>query len=242
MTLETLARRAAELGVCLDEGQLASFETYRDQLLRWNRRVNLTGIRTSDDVEVRHFVDSLSCLMALDDLPRGGGPIRLIDVGSGGGFPGLPLRLACPSIRLTLLDSVGKKTAFLQHLVDELGLEDVEVVTGRAEDLAQSPEYRERFDVATARALAPLPVLLELCLPFVRVGGRVIASRRGNLEAQQRDAAAALRELGGAARAPVAVDLGPGLEEYGLVVVDKVTESPPQYPRRAGLPAKRPLV
>ena len=241
MPLQVLAQRAADFGAPLSAAQLEAFELYRRELLDWNRRVNLTAVTDPDAVEVRHFVDSLACLPAIEDL-LAQGAARLIDVGSGAGLPGLPLKLARLEIELTLLDSVGKKTAFLSHLVERLGLGGVRVVTGRAEELGRDPSHREQHEVAVARALAPLPVLLELCLPLVRVGGRLVASRRGDLAAQQRQAERAARELGGRFRPPLAVDLGAGLEGYGLVLVDKAAPTPERYPRRTGLPAKRPLV
>lgn len=241
-SLPLLERRAAELGVPLTPRQLDAFERYRHELLAWNERVNLTSITEPDEVERRHFVDSLTCLLALNDLLEECPAATLIDIGTGGGFPGLPLKIARPEIRLTLLDSVRKKTEFLEHLVRALGLCDVTVLTARAEELGQQPQYRERYDAAVSRALAELPVLLELCLPFVRVGGRLVAPRRGDLLAQQAEAERAARELGGVFRAPIPVDLGPGYTGYGLVVVDKAAPTPPRYPRRPGIPAKRPLV
>lgn len=241
-SLPLLERRAAELGVPLTPRQLAAFERYRHELLAWNERVNLTSITEPDEVERRHFVDSLTCLLGLNDLLEERPAATLIDIGTGGGFPGLPLKIARPEIQLTLLDSVRKKTEFLEYLVCALGLRDVTIVTARAEELGQHPQYRERYDAAVSRALAELPVLLELCLPFVRVGGRLVAPRRGDLLAQQAEAERAARELGGVFRAPIPVDLGPGYTGYGLVVVDKVAPTPPRYPRRPGIPAKRPLV
>lgn len=241
MALPLLKRRAPELGVVLDADLLRAFERYRDELVAWNRRVNLTGVTEPAEIELRHFVDSLCCLPALDDILAARPAARLIDVGSGAGFPGLPIKLVRPAVRLTLLDSVRKKTAFLEHLVGQLGLREVDVVTARAEDLGREVEHRAAYEVVFGRALAPLPVLLELCLPFARPGGRLVAPRRGDLIEQQREAAVAARELGGDFRPPVAVELGPDLSGYGLVVVEKVRPTPERYPRRAGVPAKRPL-
>ena len=178
----------------------------------------------------------------LPDLLQEGSTARVIDVGSGAGFPGLPLKIARPSIRLTLLDSVRKRTAFLDHLVGRLGQQNVEAVTARAEDLAHDPAHRDHYDVAVSRAVAELPTLLELCLPFLRTGGRFVAPRRGDLSAQQAAAQRAVRELGGEFRQLMSVELGTGYEGYGLLVVDKVGPTPERYPRRAGVPAKRPLV
>jgi 16S rRNA (guanine527-N7)-methyltransferase len=241
VTLSILAAGAEAYGALLDSTQLQAFERYRGELLAWNARVNLTAITEPGEVEVRHFLDSLSCLLAIDDLLESRAPARVIDVGAGAGFPGLPIKLARPAIRLDLVDSVGKKTAFLRHAVEALGLPDVRVITARAEDLARWPEHREQYDVALGRAVASLPVLLELCLPFVRVGGRLVAPRRGDLLAQQGAAERAVGTLGGRFRAPVWVELGDGRAGSGLVVVEKERPSPERLPRRAGVPAKRPL-
>jgi 16S rRNA (guanine527-N7)-methyltransferase len=240
-SMAALERRAASLGAPLDAAQGAAFELYRRELLDWNRRVNLTAITDPDEIEVRHFVDSVSCLAAFGDQLSVKPDAAVIDVGSGAGLPGLPLKLVRPTMRLALLESVRKKTAFLEHMVNRLDLKDVTVLTGRAEDLSHSAAHRERYDIALSRGLAALPVLLELCLPFVRLGGRLIASRRGDLPGQQAEAERAVRELGGQFLKPIPVDLGPGYEDYGLVVVEKTAPTPERYPRRTGIPAKRPI-
>lgn len=234
--MDLLRKHAAALGLPLSEGQLAAFEVYRVELLDWNRRVNLTAVTDPSEVELRHFADSLTCFIGLDAMLRQRPTARVIDVGSGAGFPGLPLKLARPDMRLTLLDSVGKKTAFLDHMVARLGLQDVEVVTVRAEDLARSAQHRDGYDAAVSRAVAALPVLLELCLPFLRPGGRLVAIRRGDLAQQQAKAARAVHELAASFQRPL-----PGLRGSGLVVVGKVGPTPQRYPRRSGIPAKRPL-
>lgn len=238
-----LAREAAHYGVILDEQALARFARLSEELRVWNERVNLTAIVEPAEVERRHFLDSLSCLLAIDDLlqARSAGPPSVIDVGSGGGFPGLPLKLARPELRLTLLDSVRKKTRFLEHVIETLGLEGVEVVTGRAETVAREQRHRERYLVAVSRAVASLPTLLELCLPFVRVGGRLVAPRKGDLEAELQTAHGAARKLGGELRPIVPVHLIPGESDRGLVVVQKVRPTPAEYPRREGVPKARPL-
>jgi 16S rRNA (guanine527-N7)-methyltransferase len=241
VSLEQLQRRARELGAPLDPGQVAAFELYRAELLEWNKRVNLTAVTEPDAVEIRHFVDSLSCLAALPDLLAQTRRLRVVDVGSGAGFPGLPLKIAVPRIALTLVDSVAKKTAFLEHIASRLQLADVAIITARTEVLGQQRDHREQYDVALARALAPLPVLLELCLPLVRIGGRLVAQRRGDLAGQQAAASPAVERLGGRFLPPLGVDLGPDYEGYGLVIVDKVAPTPSGYPRRVGLPSRRPI-
>ncbi len=239
--MERLRAGAHRLGLALSDEQLAQFQRYYELLVQENQRVNITRVVEYEAVQERHFLDSLTCLLALGDLLRDSAGLRLIDVGSGAGFPGLPLKIALPTLELTLLDALGKRVAFLERLVGTLGLRDVQIVAARAEDAAHRPEHRERYDVATARALAKLPVLLELCLPFVRVGGRLVAPRKGELEAELRQAAGALRELGGGNARLVPVTL-PGLDDgRALFVADKERPTPARYPRRAGVPERRPL-
>ncbi|MCC7105332.1 MAG: 16S rRNA (guanine(527)-N(7))-methyltransferase RsmG [Chloroflexi bacterium] len=235
------ARKAARFGAVLDDPTVVAFDRLAAELRRWNEKVNLTAIVEPCAVEQRHFLDSLSCLLAMDDLlaRTPNGPV--IDVGSGGGFPGLPLKLARPSLHLTLLESARKKTRFLEHVVSTLRLSDARVVTARAEVAARDPAHRERYLIAVARALAPLPALVELCLPFVRPGGRLVAPRRGDLALELHAAAVAIHELGGEARPVVPVLLGPEDSGRGLVVIEKVRPSAERYPRRDGVPSKRPL-
>ena len=236
--MERLRSGAEALGVHLDPAQLARFERYHELLLAGNQRTNLTRITDYDAVQVRHFLDSLSCVLALDDRER---RRRVVDVGSGAGFPGIPLKIVFPAWRLTLVDSVGKRTAFLHDLVNGLELEGVRIVTARAEDAAHQPALRGRFDLALARALAPLPVLLELCLPFLRVGGRLIALRKGDLGAEIEAARPALAALGGGVPRLVPVDLEGLQDGRALVVVEQARLSEHRYPRRAGTPERQPL-
>jgi 16S rRNA (guanine527-N7)-methyltransferase len=204
--------------------------------------VNLTAIVDPTEIERRHFLDSLSCLAGCADLLAERPDARLVDVGSGAGFPGLPLKIVRPALRLTLVESVGRKARFLEHLLTLLNLPDVEVVTARAEDLAQNERYRERFDLGVSRAVARLPALLELTLPFLGIGGRLVAPRRGDLAAQQVEAERAVAALGGRFRPAVRFGDGSIGGQYGLVLVDKVGPTPAAYPRRAGRPVKRPLL
>jgi len=243
--VETLAAGAAALGLPLSSAQREAFARYRERLLAWNHRVNLTAIVEPAEVEARHFLDSLTCAAPL--LARWGDaarvpPLRCVDVGSGGGFPGLPLKLVLPRLHLTLLESTAKKADFLTYLVADLALEGVDVICARAEAQAQSPSHRESYDVAFARALAPLPTLLELTLPFLRLGGVLVAPRKGHVAADVASAARAIETLGGGPPTCVSVTVPPLADGRVLVVVDKVGPTPPGYPRRAGIPAKRPLV
>jgi 16S rRNA (guanine527-N7)-methyltransferase len=240
VTLATLAAAAEAIGHPLSPEQLDGFERYRALLLDWNQKINLTGIRDPDAVETLHFVDSIAGLAA---LPAEEG-LRVIDVGTGGGLPGLALKLARPDLRLTLLDSVAKKTRVLDEIARELGLADVEVLTARAEEVGQDPARRESWDVAAARALATVVVVAELCLPLVRVGGRVVAwkKRDEKVEAEVLVSGRAVSILGGRRLKPLPVDL-PGLPpDRQLVMLGKERPTPPKYPRLPGVPEHQPLV
>lgn len=237
--METLAQGACEAGVLLTGEQLDQFETYYQELARWNRRVNLTSIIGYQEVQTGHFLDSLTVWLAAPvSLSHGS---QVVDVGAGGGFPGIPLKLAFPGIHLLLLESARKKAAFLEHLVSILGLDEVEVLNGRAEDLAHRPELRESFDLALARGLARLPVLLEYSLPFCRMGGKTVAHKHGGLDEELKSASRALETLGGRLCPQIPVQVTGLMDNRVLVVVEKVAATPAMYPRRVGVPAKRPL-
>jgi 16S rRNA (guanine527-N7)-methyltransferase len=245
--VELLLRGAREFGLVLTPGHLAAFERYQTELLDWNRRFNLTAITDPAEVQVKHFLDSLTCLLAM--APRGPDGLleldavagRAIDVGAGAGFPGLALKIVCPGLRLTLLESVHKKAGFLSHMVAVLGLDQVDVATERAVYLARRPGERDAYDFALARALAALPVLLEYCLPFVRPGGRLVAPKKGDLTGELAAARHAVKVLGGRWCAPVPVTTSLLPDARVLVVVEKAAPTPKAYPRRAGVPAKQPL-
>jgi 16S rRNA (guanine527-N7)-methyltransferase len=235
--MKELISGAAKLGIQLDDRQVDRFRLYYDELVEWNRRVNLTAIVDYGEVQVRHFLDSLTVAPLVGERTS-----RLIDIGSGAGFPGVPLKIARPAIGLTLVESVQKKAAFLQHLADRLGLDGVEVVAGRAETLAHDERYRERFDIAICRAVAGLATLAELSLPFCAVGGRFIAMKKGDIGGEVASSEKAVEILGGglAGVGPVDMDEFEG-ERRSLVVVDKLEPTPDKYPRRPGIPRKRPL-
>jgi 16S rRNA (guanine527-N7)-methyltransferase len=228
------------LGLPLGEHTLSQFLRYQSELIDWNRRVNLTSITDSAGIQRRHFLDSLSCIAgAREQLQHDG--CRVVDVGSGAGFPGLPLKLALPHIQLTLVEARGKRAAFLEHLIDALGLIDVTVVSERAETLGQAPSHRERYDVALARAVGSLAVVAELCLPLIRIGGRFVAPRRGDFELESMTSQPAFELLGGSQLEWVPVQI-PDLDDgRGLVVSEKLATTPPRYPRRPGMAEKRPL-
>jgi 16S rRNA (guanine527-N7)-methyltransferase len=238
--MEPLTAGARELDITLADRHLAAFETCYRELTAWNQRFNLTAITDREGVLVRHFLDSLSCLKALSRKELEAGA-RVIDVGTGAGFPGLPLKMVCPGMRLTLLEATRKKVTFLESVVRVLALQGVEVIHGRAEELGRDPAHRERYDWALARAVAEMPALAEYLLPLVRVGGAALAQKGEGAAAEVHGADAAIVTLGGRVRQLVPVELRGLAETRYLVVVDKVVATPEKYPRRPGMPQKRPL-
>ncbi len=236
MPRELLATAAEAWDILLTSAQLDQFDRYAAELQRWNRHTNLTTIVDPEAIVVRHFLDSL----ALAAVWRPQQPTSLADIGTGAGFPGLPLKLLWPEMRLLLVESVGKKTDFLTHIVRSLGLSDVEISTARAEELGRQPQYREQFTAVTARAVATLNVLAEYCLPLCEVGGLFVAPKSSDGTREAVEAEPALQKLGGVVETIQPVRL-PGLEERTIVVVRKVQITPEHYPRRVGVPVKRPL-
>jgi 16S rRNA (guanine527-N7)-methyltransferase len=221
----------------LTPGQKAAFQQYENALLEWNERFNLTAIRDPQEVRTKHFLDSLTCLLAIRDTTIE----HVIDVGTGAGFPGIPLKIAYPKMRLTLVESVGKKADFCRHVVNILQLERVRVIQERAEVLGQSIEHRERYDWAIGRAVALMPILAEYLLPLAKVGGRMLAMKGESGPAEAHSAEQAMRLLGGHLRQLIPVTLQGVADERYLIVIDKVAATPQCYPRRVGMPAKQPL-
>ena len=235
--LQPLAAGLTALGLAATPAQLAQFRDYAALLLQWNEQMNLTAVRTAEGIVRRHFLDSLSLVQVTGELAGQ----RLVDVGSGAGFPGLPLKILFPTLKLTLVESVAKKARFLEAVVGELGLTDVTVLVERAEQVGQMAAHREQYDWAVARAVAELRVLLEYLLPLCRVGGRAVAMKGASAAAELTAADAALATLGGGTARLLAVQL-PGLEgELTLVEIPKLVGTPAAYPRRPGRPAKKPL-
>jgi 16S rRNA (guanine527-N7)-methyltransferase len=226
-----------QLGLRLSGVQLEALSVYERELIDWNLRYNLTAITNQQEIRIKHFLDSFTCMLAMRDTPLD----RVIDIGTGAGFPGLPLKIIYPSMYLTLADSVGKKVDFCRHMVNRLSLERVEIIQERAEALGQMTGYREKYDWALARAVAILPVLSEYLLPLVRVGGRVLAMKGESGPAEAHAAEHSLRLLGGHLRQLIPVTLPGVVEERYLVIIDKVAATPNGYPRRVGIPSKHPL-
>src|SRR5574339_809622 len=217
--------------------QVLALLSYEKELIEWNQKFNLTAIRDSESIRTKHFLDSFSCVLAWKGSP----PNQLIDVGTGAGFPGIPLKILYPQLKLTLVESVGKKAMFCQHVVRVLGLEQVNVIQARAEDLGQNPRHREKYDWAVARAVANLNVLGEYLLPLVKVGGMAIAQKGESGPAEAQSAEKAMELLGGKLKQLIPVNLPGVAEDRYLIVVEKVAATPPKYPRKPGIPMKQPL-
>ena len=240
------------LNLELSRAQLAAFQIYADELQAWNAKFNLTAIKDSEGIQIKHFLDSLSLLKALcpaaageeDGRLRAADPglrARLVDVGTGAGFPGLPLKIVCPQLQLTLVEATGKKATFCEAVVEKLNLSGVLVVKARAEEVGRDPSHREQYDWAVARAVAEMPVLAEYLLPLVKVGGHALAQKGKDAEAEIEAAKGAIKKLGGELRELKKV-IVPGLDEDRyLVIIKKISPTPETYPRRPGVPSKRPL-
>lgn len=233
-----LQRGVGELGIDLSLAQLELFQRYYLELREWNARVNLTSVTEWGEVQRRHYLDSLSVASVLPQRFLGSG--RFVDIGSGGGFPGVPLQIAFPETRVTLIEATAKKSDFLRHLKASLGLEGLEILNERAETLGHHPQLRERFDVALVRSISKMAVISELALPFCRVGGMVAAHKSLDVAGEVEAATRAI-ELTGGALAEVREVSVSDLSPRSLVVVNKVSRTPPNYPRRPGIPSKRPL-
>ena len=231
---------AAQLGIELDSVQFDRFESHLRHMLAWNARAGLTRVTDPDEVQTRHFVDSLSIAACLPRDALGPGT-SLIDVGSGAGLPGVPLKIAFPSASLALLEANGKKAAFLRELVGALGLENTGVVQARAEDAGRRQDLREAFGLVVSRAVAPLEVLVELTLPFCRVGGVVVAQKGEDVSPELDRASNGIELLGGGSTRVCTITPPGSPVARSLVVIDKVSATPGRFPRRPGIPAKRPL-
>ena len=225
------------LSIRLNDSQINAFQIYEQELVRWNEKFNLTAIREIDQIRYKHFLDSLTCVMAWGETR----PKSLIDVGTGAGFPGIPLKILYPNLQLTLVESVGKKSKFCQHIADLLKLQNVNIIQDRVEVIGQDPKYREKFDWAVARAVANLTVLSEFLVPLIKLGGGAIAQKGESGPAEAQKANRAIHILGGSLRQLLPVNIPGVAEERYLVIIKKIARTPKTYPRHVGIPAKHPL-
>ena len=246
--LTNFKRLVNELGLTLSDRQYEQFIRYYEMLVEWNNVMNLTAITEYDEVIVKHFADSLSLVKAVDkeklirgSLKEGGDRLTIIDIGTGAGFPGIPLKIAFPEPKITLLDSLNKRIGFLNAVIEELGLKDIEALHGRAEDYAKKGQLRESFDYCVSRAVANLSTLSEYCLPYVKVGGSFIAYKSEKTHEEVQAAKNALDKLGGRLVSCEEFNL-PGTDLYRTMVnIKKEKATPGKYPRKAGTPSKEPL-
>lgn len=239
--MDLLLKGAKALRVDVEPEHVQAFQTYYDELIAWNQKFNLTAITEYENAQIRHFLDSLTCLLAMERV-RPLSQQSLIDVGTGAGFPGLVLKIVRPGLRLTLLDSTAKKTRFLKHLVRRLGLQSVTVLHGRAESLGQEAAHRERYDWAVARAVAEMSILAEYLLPLTKIGGQALAQKGEDAPAEVQRAEHAIGQLGGRIRRLAPVEMQGLAETRYLVLMDKSAATPDKFPRRPGMPSKRPLL
>jgi len=241
MSMRYLKSGAAKLGLKLKPQQIEQFNIYYQELLEWNRRMNLTSITDSREVQIKHFLDSLTIFLALKK-PIDAKNLNLIDIGTGAGFPGLPLKITFPDFNLTLLEATTKKAIFLRHLVQKLDLDGFEIIARRAEETAHKIQYRQRFDIVLARAVASLSTLAELTLPFCIINGKVIIQKKGNIEDELNQAIRAIEILGGSQPVLKKVELPEFTDNRYLIIIDKISPTPTKYPRHSGMPAKRPIL
>lgn len=235
--IERLTTGCEKIGISLTEEQLNQFIKYYELLVEWNSFMNLTAITEFDEVVTKHFVDSISLIKAVD-LNK---PLSVIDIGTGAGFPGIPLKIAFPELKITLLDSLNKRIKFLDEVISQLGLKEIEAIHGRAEDAAKSADLRENFDLCVSRAVANLSTLSEYCLPFVKVGGIFVSYKSEKITEEMKMAEKAISVLGGEYLNQVEFTL-PDSDIYrNLFMIEKKKVSPKKYPRKAGLPSKEPI-
>lgn len=230
-------RQLKELELELNETQLQQFERYYELLVEWNKVMNLTAITEYEEVYEKHFLDSLA-IVKVEDINK---VESIIDIGTGAGFPGIPLKIAFPHLKVVLLDSLNKRINFLNTVIEELGLENVETLHGRAEDYAKKAEYREQADLCLSRAVANLSTLSEYCLPYVKVDGKFIPYKSGEITTEADEAKKAVGILGGNVKKILKFHLPDSDITRSFVVIEKKKATPKKYPRKAGLPSREPL-
>lgn len=234
---DTLEKETKQLGITLSEKQIQQFIRYYELLVEWNSFMNLTAITEYEEVMEKHFVDSLAAVKVCDFHQVK----SLIDIGTGAGFPGIPLKIAFPHLEVVLLDSLNKRTKFLNEVINQLGLENIRTIHGRAEDYAKQKEYREQFDMCVSRAVANLSTLSEYCIPYVKNTGDFISYKSGKIEEEVEQARKAVFILGGKISKIEKFCLADTDMERSFVIINKEKKTPGKYPRKAGMPSKEPL-
>ena len=235
--IDILRQGIEDFGIEASDKMLADFQKYKDILVEWNQKMNLTGIEDEKEVFIKHFLDSISAV-SKGYIKNG---MSLIDVGTGAGFPGMPLRISLPDLKVTLLDSLNKRINFLQEVANQIDIDDIEFIHGRAEDFGKDENYRECFDIATARAVAGLPALMEFCVPFVKVGGHFVCLKGPNANLELEESKKAMEVLGIEYIEKIDIKLPEIDLDHNILVFKKVKNTPSKYPRKAGMPSKEPL-
>ncbi|MEA2087574.1 MAG: 16S rRNA (guanine(527)-N(7))-methyltransferase RsmG [Candidatus Caldatribacteriota bacterium] len=231
---------ALKMGISLHKEQINKFSRYLELLIQWNQKINLTSLKTPREIISKHFLDSISCIEVMDKYVDIEG-ISIIDVGTGAGFPGIPIKIVYPSISLSLLEARKKKTIFLEKIVEEMNFQQVEILNGRAEVFGKCPDHREKYDIVLSRAVALLSTLSEYCLPLVRVGGFFIAQKGRSYKEEINKALRTIPLLGGELIGVENIQIPFINQERHLLVIKKIKDTPSKYPRKEGLPQKRPL-
>lgn len=231
---------AQKIGIDLHKEQIKKFSRYLELLVQWNQKINLTSLKTAREIIIKHFLDSISCIKVINKYTDIEG-ISIVDVGAGAGFPGMPIKIICPSIRLSLLEARKKKTIFLQKLTEEMNFQQVKILNGRAETFGKSIDYREKYDIAVSRAVAHISILSEYCLPLVIVGGLFIAQKGRYYKEETGKSLKTIRFLGGELIGVENIRIPFINQERYLLVIKKIKDTPLKYPRKEGLPQKRPL-
>ncbi|KPU26446.1 16S rRNA methyltransferase [Caloranaerobacter sp. TR13] len=235
--VDTLIEGSRELGISLKKEEIDKFLKFKELLKEWNKKINLTAIEDDKEIDIKHFLDSLT-LLKTDYIKDN---YRIIDIGTGGGFPGIPLKIVKNDVELVLMDSLQKRIKFLDLVINELGLSNIKAIHGRAEDFGRDVEYREKFDIAVSRAVASLNILSEYCLPFVKVGGYFIAMKGPDVDIELKESEKALKLLGGKVLDKIQIKLPLSDITHTLIIIEKINKTLTKYPRKAGKPKKNPL-
>jgi len=229
-----------KMGINLNNEQIKKFSRYLELLVQWNQKINLTSLKTPQEIIIKHFLDSISCIKVINKYIDTEG-VSVIDVGAGAGFPGIPIKIICPSVRLSLLEARKKKTIFLEKVTEEMNFQQVKILNGRAETFGKGADHRERYDIAISRAVAHLNILSEYCLPLVRVGGFFVAQKGKSYKKETEKSFKTIQVLGGELIGAENVRIPFINQERYLLVIKKIKDTPSKYPRKEGLPQKRPL-